>query len=64
MTNYRGKRTVAVNVKMTEADFEALAAAARNLWPGAIMSNSSILLSLAKMGAEQARKPPRKRTAR
>lgn len=48
-----GKRTTSVTVKMTKDDHALLMEAATAHWPGAIMSSSSILLSLAKLGAEQ-----------
>jgi len=48
-----GKRTVQVNVKMNEDDYALLKMAAVRLWPGAVVSNSAILLSLAKIAARQ-----------
>jgi uncharacterized protein (DUF1778 family) len=47
------KRTTQVNVKMTQDDFELLRKAAEERWPAAVMTNSGILLSLAKMAATQ-----------
>jgi uncharacterized protein (DUF1778 family) len=47
------KRTVQVNVKMTEDDFRLLQKAAEKRWPGAMMTNSSIVLSLAKIAARE-----------
>ena len=46
-----GKRTVQVNVKMSEDDFELLQRSAQKLWPEAILSNSAIILGLAKIAA-------------
>ena len=46
-----GKRTTQVNVKMSVEDFALLRKAADTLWPGAVISNSGILLGLAKMAA-------------
>jgi len=46
-----GKRTVQVNVKMSAEDFALLQKAAQKLWPDAIISNSGILLGLAKIAA-------------
>ena len=46
-----GKRTVQVNVKMNADDFAILKKAADTLWPDAIVSNSGILLGLAKIAA-------------
>ena len=47
------KRTVQVNVKMTEEDFALLKRAASALWPEAILSNSGIILGLAKISAKE-----------
>lgn len=57
-----GKRTVQVNVKMSAEDFDNLQKAANVLWPDAILSNSGILLGLARLSAKEvlkkkARKP-------
>jgi hypothetical protein len=45
------KRTVQVNVKMTQQDFELLRKAAEKRWPDAVLTNSGILLALAKISA-------------
>lgn len=45
------KRTVQVNVKMTQEDFGLLQKAAEKRWPDAVMTNSGILLALAKIAA-------------
>lgn len=47
-----GKRTIQVNVKMSSDDFATLQKAANALWPEAILSNSGILLGLAKLAAK------------
>jgi hypothetical protein len=47
----RMKRTVQVNVKMTEEDFALLRKAAEKRWPDAVMTNSGIVLALAKIAA-------------
>lgn len=47
-----GKRTVQVNVKMSTEDFETLKKAAGTLWPDAILSNSGIILGLARLSAK------------
>jgi len=52
------KRTVSIGVKMTPDDWRSLTMAAERLWPGAMLSRSSVLLSLAKRGAESV-KPSR-----
>jgi hypothetical protein len=46
------KRTVQVNVKMSEEDFALLRKAAQKRWPDAIMTNSGVVLSLARIGAK------------
>jgi hypothetical protein len=46
-----GKRTIQVNVKMSPEDFTILQKAAKALWPDAILSNSGILLGLARLAA-------------
>jgi hypothetical protein len=45
------KRTVQVNVKMSPQDFDMLKKAADALWPDAELTNSRIVLGLAKLGA-------------
>jgi len=57
-----GKRTVQVNVKMSSEDFTTLQKAANALWPEAILSNSGIILGLAKLAAKDilARKPTKR----
>jgi hypothetical protein len=52
-----GKRTVQVNVKMSTEDFANLQKAADTLWPDAIVSNSGIILGLAKLAAKDILKP-------
>jgi len=47
------KRTVQVNVKMTEADFSLLRRAAGKRWPDAEMTNSGIVLALARIAARE-----------
>jgi hypothetical protein len=48
------KRTVQVNVKMTEDDFKLLRKAANKKWPDAVMTNSGIVLAFAKIAAREA----------
>ncbi len=50
----RMKRTVQVNVKMTQEDFELLSRAAQKKWPDAVITNSGIVLALAKIAAREA----------
>jgi uncharacterized protein (DUF1778 family) len=47
------KRTVQVNVKMTEEDFTLLRKAAEKKWPDAVMTNSGIMLALARIAARE-----------
>jgi hypothetical protein len=47
------KRTTQVNVKMNDEDFALLRKAADKRWPDAIMTNSAILLALARIAARQ-----------
>ena len=47
------KRTVQVNVKMTEEDFAMLRKAAEKRWPDAVMTNSGIVLALARIAARE-----------
>ncbi len=45
------KRNVQVNVKMTQEDFDLLKKAAEKRWPDAVITNSGIVLALAKIAA-------------
>jgi hypothetical protein len=47
------KRTVQVNVKMSPEDFNLLKKAAAKKWPGAVVTNSGIVLGLAKISARE-----------
>ncbi len=47
------KRTIQVNVKMTEDDFALLRKAAEKRWPDAVMTNSGIVLALARIAARE-----------
>ena len=42
-----------VNVKMTEADFKLLQRAAEKRWPDAVMTNSGVVLAMARIAARQ-----------
>jgi len=46
------KRTIQVNVKMNPEDFNLLKKAAEQRWPDAVMTNSGIVLGLAKIAAK------------
>jgi len=50
------KRTTSVTVKMSAEDYTLLTKAAGAIWPGALLTRSSIVLGLAKIGAEAALK--------
>lgn len=54
------KRTIQVNVKMTEEDFELLKKASEKRWPDAVMTNSGVVLGLAKIAARQTLKRKRR----
>jgi len=47
------KRTVQVNVKMSQEDLALLMKAAEKAWPDAVMTNSGKVLSLAKIAARE-----------
>lgn len=47
------KRTTQVNVKMSPDDFQLLRKAAAKKWPDAVMTNSGLLLGLAKISAKE-----------
>ncbi len=55
------KRTIQVNVKMTEEDFALLRKAAEKRWPDAVMTNSGIVLALARIAAKQTLTRPKAR---
>jgi len=45
------KRTIQVNVKMTEEDLTLLLKAAEKRWPDAVLTRSGIVLALARIAA-------------
>jgi uncharacterized protein (DUF1778 family) len=47
------KRTVQVNVKMTPDDAELFQKAANKRWPDAVLTNSGIILALARIAARE-----------
>lgn len=47
------KRTVQVNVKMTPEDAELFKAATEKRWPDAVLTNSGIILALARIAARE-----------
>jgi hypothetical protein len=56
-----GKRTTSVTVKMSAEDFGLLEKAADAIWPKAVLTRSSIVLGLAKIGAEAALKETKRK---
>jgi hypothetical protein len=48
------KRTVQVNVKMSPEDFQLLKKASEKKWPDAVMTNSGIVLGLARIAVKEA----------
>jgi uncharacterized protein (DUF1778 family) len=58
-----GKRTVQINVRLSDDDFELIRKAAAKLWPGAVLSNSSVVLGLARLAAKQALEAQKKSRA-
>ncbi len=56
-----GKRTVSVTVKMSAEDYTLLAKAADAIWPKAVLTRSSIVLGLARIGAETMLKETKKK---
>ena len=47
------KRVIQVNVKMTQEDFAHLRNAAQKRWPDAVLTNSGMVLGLARIAARQ-----------
>ena len=46
------KRDIGVTVKMSKADLEQFQKTAQTLWPGLILTRSTMLLSLARLGVQ------------
>jgi hypothetical protein len=55
------KRTVSATVKMTSEDDALLTKAAESIWPGAILTKSSVILGLAKIAAADILKSTKKK---
>jgi len=55
------KRTISVSVKMTEEDYERMTKAAEAIWPKAPLTKSSIVLGLARIGAESVLKSAKRK---
>jgi hypothetical protein len=58
------KRSISATIKLSAADWELLQKAADHVWPKALLTRSSIILGMAKIGAESvlpaSPKPPRR----
>jgi uncharacterized protein (DUF1778 family) len=54
-----GKRTLQVNVRLSAEDFNLIQRAANALWADAVLTNSGILLGLAKIAARDILKSKR-----
>jgi uncharacterized protein (DUF1778 family) len=55
------KRTTSVTVKMTAEDYALLQKAADTIWPKAVLTRSSVVLGLARIGAESVLKNPKRK---
>jgi hypothetical protein len=55
------KRTLQINVRMSNEDLALLQKAAVSLWPGVDLTTSTIVRSLAKKAAEEILRAKRKR---
>jgi uncharacterized protein (DUF1778 family) len=55
------KRTTSVTVKMTADDYALLQKAADTIWPKAVLSRSSVVLGLARIGAESVLRPAKRK---
>lgn len=54
------KRTISVSVKMTPTDRDRIKKAAHILWPGAVLTQSGMILGLARLCANDALKKKKK----
>lgn len=52
MEHERKKRSVSATIKMTPADMELFRTAAATRWPGATITTSTMILDLARIGAD------------
>ena len=53
------KRSIQVNVRLSEQDFDLIKKASAKLWPNAVLTNSGILLGLARLAAKRVLDRPR-----
>ena len=54
------KRDISITVKMSAEDQDLFNKAAATVWPGALVTKSSVILGLARMGAEAVLKSKKK----
>ena len=59
MVRMTPKRSLSVSIKMSEEDLALFTKAANHIWPKAVLTRSSIVLGLARIGAESVL-PPRR----
>jgi hypothetical protein len=57
------KRSMQINVKLSPEDFSLLKKAAAKKWPDAVMTNSGIVLGLAKISAKEVLGQKKRRSA-
>ena len=55
------KRSLSVSIKMSEEDLALFTKAANHAWPKAVVTRSSIVLGLARIGAESVLAPKPRR---
>ena len=53
------KRSIQVNVRLSEQDFDLIKKASAKLWPNAVLTNSGVLLGLARLAAKRVLDRPR-----
>jgi hypothetical protein len=55
------KRSIQVGVRVSDADLKLIRKASEALWPGMPITNSTLLLTLARLKAQEILKNPGKR---
>lgn len=60
MSTRVAKRTIVVTVRITEEDQAKFHQCAERIWPGAVLSESGIVLGLARLGCQTALEEKRK----
>src|SRR5215471_10914759 len=53
------KRSIQVNVRLSEQDFDLIKKASAKIWPNAVLTNSGVLLGLARLAAKRVLDRPR-----